>query len=84
MHSSNYKVQPDASSTFGKKVKKLAKRFPNIEKDIQKFYSAIEENHRQKCGATAVPDFRQSVWKYRYQSTDLRRARAEVTGLSVM
>ncbi len=41
MHSSNYKVQPDASSAFGKKVKKLAKLFRNIEKDIQKFYSAI-------------------------------------------
>lgn len=76
MHSSNYKVQPDASSTFGKKVKKLAKRFRNIEKDLQKFYSAIEENHRQKCGAAPVPDFRQSVWKYRCQSTDLKRGQS--------
>lgn len=57
MHSSNYKFQPGTSSAFGGKVKNPAKRFPNIEKDIQEFYSAIEENHRQKYGTTPVPDF---------------------------
>lgn len=76
MPSSNYKVQPDTSSLFGKKVKRLAKRFPNIEKDLQEFYSAIEENHRQKCGAAAVPKFGESVWKYRCRSSDLKRGKS--------
>lgn len=73
MQSSNYKVQSDASKSFGKDVKRLAKRFPNIKRDLQEFYSAIEENYRERCTATPVPKVRHSVWKYRCRSTDQKR-----------
>lgn len=76
MQRSSYVVQVDTSSNFRKNVKKLAKRFPNIERDIQEFFAAVKQNYRQKCGATVVPRCHKSVWKYRCKSSDLRRGQS--------
>ena len=76
MQRSSYDVDAEASSNFRRNVKRLAKRFPNIEADLQDFFAAVRKNHRQKCGATVIPHCHQSVWKYRCKSSDLKRGQS--------
>lgn len=76
MDSSSYRVQFDLSKSYFKDVKRLSKRFPNIRKDLDDFFSEVIVNYRQNCHAASIQGFGRTVWKYRCGSTDLRRGKS--------
>jgi mRNA-degrading endonuclease RelE of RelBE toxin-antitoxin system len=63
------------SPTFNRQLKELAKRYRHIETDLANAYAEIIKDRLAACNACQVPGFEQ-VWKYRCDSSDMKRGQS--------
>lgn len=59
---------------FKEEVKRLKRKYPHFEADLQRFYEDFLNNPLQR--AYAIPGFERKLWKIRMRSTDLQRGKS--------
>jgi hypothetical protein len=67
------KIDPGASTTFSKLVSHWQNDYPHVAEDLRGAFVKIEQDYRGAAHARATPGFQQKVWKYRQNSSDIRR-----------
>ncbi|HLY60273.1 MAG TPA: hypothetical protein VKV95_05860 [Terriglobia bacterium] len=67
-------IEREASPQFRLQVSHWKKKdFPHIEEDLAEAFESIQENYRGANHARSKPGFNDTVWKYRQNSSDLKR-----------
>jgi len=60
------------TESFNQQVKKLAKRYPKIKRDLQNFQNDFNSG---RVRGQAIPGLKHKVYKARMRSTDMRRGK---------
>jgi mRNA-degrading endonuclease RelE of RelBE toxin-antitoxin system len=69
-------LKPGISLTFKRQLKELHKKYRHAEADLADAYADIIKDREHACNAVATPGYDSTVWKYRCESTDMKRGQS--------
>jgi hypothetical protein len=67
------KIDTEASHQYGILLRRLRKAYPHIEADLQPAFEDIQKDFRGARHATCIPGFDGKLFKYRQNSSDIKR-----------
>jgi mRNA-degrading endonuclease RelE of RelBE toxin-antitoxin system len=69
-------IDDSASPDFVRQRKALEKNFPKISVDLASLYEDIRKDYKKVQQAHSVPGFKNLLWKYRCESSDMARGKS--------
>lgn len=69
-------INDTASPDFVRQRYVLAKDYPRIVTDLAALYEDIRKDHAKVLQSHSVPGFKNAVWKYRCDSSDMNRGKS--------
>jgi hypothetical protein len=69
-------IDDTSSPDFVRQRKALEKDFPHISTDLASLYEDIREDYKKVQQAHGVPGYKNLVWKYRCESSDMDRGKS--------
>jgi hypothetical protein len=66
-------INSELSPTFRKLLANLQKSYPHVGDDLKELFDSVAQDYRGAKGARSVPHFEDRIWKYRQNSSDIKR-----------